>query len=117
MTNTLRQQLKADLTAAMKTQNKPAVMALRAVLAEIDHAEAVDEQRPAWEPILNKSAEVPRKVLTESDIWHIFETEIAARQTAVAEYDQLGQTAEANQQRLELAVLTDYLTRQDRDER
>ena len=114
MTNTLRQQLKADLTAAMKTQNKPAVMALRAVLAEIDHAEAVDDPTPmttSQQVVNTVPAEVPRKVLTESDIWHIFETEIAARQTAVAEYDQLGQTAEAHQQRLELAVLTQYLSK------
>ena len=110
MTSRLRQQLKADLTAAMKTQNKPAVLALRAVLAEIDHAEAVEVQTPTWQQVGNTTPmEVPRKVLTAEDIWGIVVGEMAARQAAVAEYEQLGQTAEAETQRAQLAILQSYL--------
>lgn len=104
----IRTQLKSDLKDAMKRRDQTAVQTLRSLLAEIDNAEAVELSQPV-EPSIGKTNDVARKVLTAVDIRAILQHEIEERQTAIAEYEQYGQHAAAEQLRAEVALIEQYL--------
>gem|GEM_PF-1676359 len=104
----VRARLKAGLTTAMKTRQSAIVSILRTVLAAIDNAAAV-ELPPNFVPVMGQSNDVPRKVLTETQMRDIVRNEIAALQSASAEYEQLGKTEEADTLRIQAAALSEYL--------
>ncbi len=99
----------------MKAKDRPAVSALRATIAAIDNAEAVaptTEQRgQAIEEVSigAGSTEVARLVLTEEDVIRIVQAEADERETAAAEYHQLGRADRADQLTAEAAVLRAHL--------
>jgi uncharacterized protein len=104
----IRARLKAGLTKAMKTRQSAVVSILRTVLAAIDNAEAV-ELPPNFVPGMGQSNDVPRKVLTETQMRDIVHNEIRALQSATAEYEQLGKPEEADTLRNQAAALSEYL--------
>lgn len=107
----IREQMKVDLRNAMKARDTERVTTLRAVLGAIDNAEAVPVDTVAtWvEPVIGKSNDVPRKLLSAKDIHQIIAHEVAERQHASQTYAQLGQTAEAERLQKAAALLATYL--------
>lgn len=104
----IRDRLRADLVAAMKARRIADVAVLRTVLAAIDNAGAV-EAGPVWPPVVNRSADVPRRELTEDDVRAIVAREIAERHDAAAEYRRLGRGDEAERLTAEAELLAPYL--------
>lgn len=107
----IREQMKADLTQAMKARDSLAVTTLRSVLGAIDNAEAipVTEAKIPVEPVIGKSNEAPRKLLTAADIRQILQHEIEDRRAASAEYARLGQPAEAERLQKAAGLIEAYL--------
>ncbi|MBL1079078.1 GatB/YqeY domain-containing protein [Nocardia sp. 2] len=109
-----RTRLRADLKQAMKDKNRPAIAALRSLLAAIDNHEAVDAshvQAGAIEtsPLGLGAAELPRRELTAAEIDAIIKSEYHERITAAAEYDTLtGGADRAATLRAEAAALAKY---------
>lgn len=109
----VRDRLRAALTTAMKSRDATATAALRSALAAIDNAEAVEVGRQS--PMLHGpipgaaaglgAAEVPRRVLTETEMVAVVEAEIAERESAARTYDGLGRRDEAERLRSEAAAL------------
>ncbi|MFN8489577.1 MAG: GatB/YqeY domain-containing protein [Caldilineaceae bacterium] len=108
----IREQMKADLTQAMKARDSLAVTTLRSVLGAIDNAEAipVTEAKFPVEPVIGKSHEAPRKILTADDIRQILQHEVEERRAASAEYARLGQQAEAERLQKAAALIAAYLS-------
>lgn len=94
----VRDRLKVELTAAMRSKDRAAVAALRSALGAIDNAEAVPAPPPPGPgetPIAGAVAgvgatEAARRRLTESDIAGIVEAEIADLRAGADDYDRLG---------------------------
>lgn len=107
----IREQMKADLTRAMKARQADAVEGLRAVLAAIDNAEAVPvDQSAAWvEPVLGQRNEVPRKELSADDIRQIVQREIDERRAASVKYANLGAADEAARLARVADLIADYV--------
>lgn len=110
----LRDRLRTALSAAMKARNRNAISALRATLAAIDNAEAVDATEVRAGAIETSAAglgaaEVARRHLTEADIEQIVRSEVTDRHTAAEEYDRLGRTDHGDKLREEAAALTSLL--------
>ena len=105
------------LTAAMKARDSVAVGALRAVIAAIDNAEAADPAHaPAQQPgpiaggVKGLGAgEVPRRTLGDAEVRAIVEREMAERQDAAAQYDELRRPDAAARLRAEIEVLRPLL--------
>src|SRR5438477_1819566 len=89
----LRARLETDLRAAMRERNKTAVAALRTLIGALDNAGAVPPG-PAWPPVVNKRADVPRRELSEADVDEILRKEEAELARAVDEYRRIGQDYE-----------------------
>jgi uncharacterized protein len=100
--------MKADLLIAMKARQSSAVAALRSMLSAIDNAGAVDVD-PSIVPLVGRSADVPRRVLSEAEVWALLRAEAGARRSAIASYEELGKIEEAARLRAELEVVTRYL--------
>ncbi|MCC6455290.1 MAG: GatB/YqeY domain-containing protein [Caldilineaceae bacterium] len=86
----------ADLKQAMRSQDTIAKLALRAVKTALTEA--------------TKSG--ANHDLTEEQVMAVIQREAKRRREAAAEYDKVGATAPAEQERAELAVLERYLPRQ-----
>ena len=78
----IREQMKVDLRQAMKARDTERVTTLRSVLGAIDNAEAVPVTAisASVEPVVGKSNDVPRKLLSTEDIRQIVTHEIAEPQ-------------------------------------
>ena len=120
MTETsLRQRLREALPAAMKSRDRAATAALRATLAAIDNAEAVEPSAEvagaslAIEQIAVGvgATEVARRALTEVEVEQIVREEVAERETAANEYEQAGYAERAEQLRDESRALAIHLPR------
>lgn len=107
----LREQMKADLTRAMKARQNDTVATLRSVLAAIDNAEAVpvSETTLPSAPVMGQNNEVPRKVLSAGDIRQLVQKEIDERRTASVKYAHLGQTTEAARLQTAATLIATYL--------
>jgi uncharacterized protein YqeY len=112
----LRQRLRDALPAAVKARDRVAVAALRATLAAIDNAEAVD--RPATVdrnlaieriPVGVGAAEVARRVLTEVEVEQIVRAEVAEREAAARDYERADRPERAERLRAEIGVLAAHL--------
>jgi uncharacterized protein len=97
----------------MKERDAVAVRALRSLLSEIDHAEAVDPNiAPTAEPgriaggVAGLGAgEVPRRVLGDEDVRRVVDHAIAERRAAATEYERMGRGDDASRLRAEAEVL------------
>lgn len=107
----LREQMKADLTQAMKARQRATVTTLRSVLAAIDNAEAIPVIEPAFpaEPVLGQQHEAPRKRLSAEDIREIVQREMDAHCAASVKYANLGLQAEAERLQNAATLLAGYL--------
>lgn len=102
MTTPLRDRLRTALPAAMKARDAAAVTALRSALAAIENAEAVPAPAPGDGPsglglpaVGLGATEAARRELDDAEVEQIVRDEVAERFDAAAEYDRLGQLAEA----------------------
>jgi uncharacterized protein len=86
----------ADLKQAMRSQDTIAKLALRAVKTALTEATKSGADHD----------------LTEEKVMAVIQREAKRRREAAAEYDKVGATAPAEQERAELAVLERYLPRQ-----
>lgn len=86
----------ADLKQAMRSQDTIAKLALRAVKTALTEATKTGTHQS----------------LTEDQVMAVIQREAKRRREAAAEYDKVGATAPAEQERAELAVLERYLPRQ-----
>jgi len=104
----------------MRGRDQAATAALRSALAAIANAEAVDAGEHARGAAGSEhfagataglgSAEVARKVLTETEMCDIVRTEIADRQTAVRQYVDGGHGERADRLSAEIRALAAVLT-------
>jgi len=104
----LRERIKSDLPTAMRARETIEVATLRSVLAAIDNAGAVPPG-PAWPPVVGRSADVPRRPLSDADVRKLIHAEADERRTAIPEYERLGKSSDAKRLREELSVLSRYL--------
>jgi uncharacterized protein YqeY len=105
---TIREKLKEALMTAMREKNLEAVAALRTALGAIDNAEAVEPVALSG-PVVNASADVPRKVLTEDDVLEIVRREATDLRKAAVQYDAIGQVKRAEELRLKLKALDAFI--------
>jgi len=111
--DSIRARMRRALVNAMKQRDDAATSALRSALAAIDNAEAlrVGAAAPLADgPIAGAvsgvgAAEANRREVTEEEMVQIVRGEIASRLAAAAEYEQLGEDAQAARLRAEAAVL------------
>lgn len=105
----MEDRLKVDLRAAMKARQSSKVATIRMMLAAIDNAGAVPTSTPAWPPTIGLSKDVPRRELSERQIWELLQAEADNRHSAILEYERLDRQQEAEQLRAEVALFTHYL--------
>jgi uncharacterized protein YqeY len=115
----MRDRLREDLAAAMKSRDRVAITVLRTTLAAIENAEAVDvspreapgagSRHVAGTSVGVGSSDVTRRVLSDADIGAIIREGSDERWQAAAEYEKLGRVDSADALRREAAVLDRYL--------
>ncbi|QIS05207.1 hypothetical protein F5X71_25410 [Nocardia brasiliensis] len=110
----LRARLRDALSVAMKARDRQAISALRATLAAIDNAEAVDIGARRAGSVENSPvglgvAEVARRDLTESDIEQIVRAEITERHTVATQYEGHGRPEQAADLRAQAEALEAHL--------
>jgi uncharacterized protein YqeY len=92
----LAARIDADLKDAMRAQDNIAKLALRAVKTALTEASKSGSDHS----------------LTDSQVMAVIQREAKRRREAAVEYDKVGATVPADQERAELAVLERYLPRQ-----
>ncbi len=118
----LRDAMRADLMTAMKARSAETVAALRAALAAIDNAEAVDvpDQGGAHIPAEQNSmiagattglasSEVPRRALTSADVQVVLGDLMAEYIAEADRYGALNRPEAAEQLRRQAAALSKYV--------
>ena len=114
MSEPLRDRLRAALPAALKARDRATASTLRATLAAIENAEAVDTG-PVRAGAIEASAvgigalEAERRVLTEADVVAIVRAEIAERGRAAEVYETSGHPREAAELRSAAEALAAFL--------
>jgi uncharacterized protein YqeY len=93
----LKDQLQADLTQAMRAQDELSMATLRMALAAVTNAE-----------VSGKEA----RELTDEDVVHVLTSEAKKRREAAESFDDAGATDRADRERAELGVLQRYLPEQ-----
>jgi len=115
----VQQQLRTDLTAAMRARDAVAVAALRSALAAIGNAEAVpvvpdggatsSSEHVAGARVGLGAAEAPRRALSADDVAALVRAEATERGAAAEQMAALGRPEVAERLRAEAAVLARYL--------
>ena len=114
----MRDRLQTGLIEAMKTRDVDAVKAVRSALAAIANAEAVTDTHGTSSPADRSipasvrglgAGDVPRRSISEVDVLDIIGAEVEDRLRSARQYDALGQTAAANELRVQATVLKAYL--------
>lgn len=90
----MKEQLRRDLTAAMKARDKTRVATLRMALAAVMNAEVAGDTA---------------RELSDAEIITVLNREVRKRQEAAETYDGAGRPELAEQERAEQAVLAEYL--------
>jgi uncharacterized protein len=103
----LQTRIRNDLLAAMKQRDTVTTKTLRSLLDALDNACAVP-LTAEHVPVYGGLAEVPRKVVTESEYQAILRSEAAARHAAAIEFEQLGRSEAAARLRDELDIVMRY---------
>jgi uncharacterized protein YqeY len=93
----LKERLRSDLTAAMKSQDKLRTATLRMLLSAITNAEVAGKES---------------RELTDADVLKVLAREAKKRAEAATVYDQNGRGELAANERAEAMVIEDYLPRQ-----
>ena len=107
----IKTRMRADLKAAMAARQSAAVATLRTLIAAIDNSEApAAPQTARTHDFLSGSAEVARLELSREDIDRILHVEIAEREAAATQMDELGQTTRAADLRAASALTRTYLS-------
>jgi uncharacterized protein YqeY len=108
--------LRRALPPALKARDQVAIAALRAAVAAIDNAQAVEVPSAPGSggPIAGAvtglgAGDVPRRELSEDGIAAIVSAELADRRRAAADYEQAGQVDAAARLRAEADVLAAHL--------
>ena len=105
----LKQQLRADLKAAMQGRATGEVRLLRTLIAALDNAEAVPgENTYVPRSFGDPGAEVARRELDEAAVSALLVSEVAARLAAAADYERHGETHEAARLRQEAKLIERY---------
>jgi uncharacterized protein YqeY len=104
----LHERIRADLPIAMRERQTVVVATLRSLMAAIDNAGAVEQGAPTG-PVVGRPADVARKTLSDSDVREIVQAEADERTEAMATYERLGKTTDADRLRKELIVIGRYL--------
>ncbi len=109
----MRLRLQHDLRAAMRGRRVAEVKLLRVLIAALDNAEAVPmtdaHQKYAVLAFGDGSAEVPRRVLSATDVRAILEHEQADRRVAAAELERVGRPDVAAERLAEVDLIAGYL--------
>lgn len=112
----LRDRLRHDLRAAMKSRDPETVSALRALIAAVDNAEAVQPGSPPLSAgaIAHSSpgigsAEVPRRELSAADLGDIVRDLVTEHHSQAVQYRALHQDDAAGRLDRAAAVLRTYL--------
>lgn len=104
--------LRRDLLSAMRGRSSLTVSTLRSLIAAIDNAQAVPvgeaHVRYVVRPFADRSAEVPRRALSEADVQLILEEELAVRIRAATEFECHGKPTDASRLRAEAAIVAHY---------
>ncbi len=95
--STLKDRLRADLTAAMKSRDEIRSSTLRMILTAVTNAEVAGKEA---------------RVLTDDDIVGVLSTEAKKRREAATAFDDGGRVEMAAKERAEAAVIADYLPEQ-----
>ncbi|MFE7227228.1 GatB/YqeY domain-containing protein [Nocardioides sp. NPDC057577] len=95
--STLKDQLRTDLTSAMKARDKHRAGTLRMVMASITEAEVAGKEA---------------KVLTDDEIITILTREAKKRREAATAFADGGRAEQAEKETAEAAVITEYLPAQ-----
>jgi hypothetical protein len=113
------ERLRAVLAEALASRDATAVRAVRSALAAIGNAEAVDRTDSPTTLSTSEhfagaasgigSADVPRRVLSETETRAIVRAEITDRHAAAQQYDALGRGDEATRLRSEAHLLAAVL--------
>jgi uncharacterized protein YqeY len=106
--SSLRTRLSHDLRRAMKERDKVATMTLRSLLEALDNAAAVP-LTSEHTPVIGRSADVPRKAVTEQEYERIVRQEAASLNAAALEFEQIGRSEAAAGVRAELRVVLRYI--------
>jgi uncharacterized protein YqeY len=93
----LKDRLRADLTAAIKSRDETRSSTLRMVLTSITNAEVAGKEA---------------RELTDEDILGVLTSEGKKRREAAEAFEQAGRTEQAAKERAEFDVLADYLPEQ-----
>jgi len=93
----LKDQLRTDLTAAIKAGDQTRKSALRMVLTAVNNAE-----------VSGKAA----RELSDDDVIGVLTSEAKKRREAAEAFDDAGRTESAEKERAEAAVIADYLPEQ-----
>ncbi len=116
MTPPLRQLLRDELSAAIKSRDEVAVSALRSTLGAVDNAEAVAvpaEHHAALPieltPTGTGATEAPRRQLSDRDVADLVRAEIAERAAAARHYEAAGKARRGARLRAEAQVLATVL--------
>jgi uncharacterized protein YqeY len=104
----MRARLRRDLLAAMKSRDSIATATLRCLIAALDNASAVP-MSVLHVPVLGRSGDVPRKILSATECEGILDREAHTRCVAATEYERLGRHEEAARLRAEFAVIERYV--------
>jgi uncharacterized protein YqeY len=95
--STLKDRLRADLTAAMKSRDELRSSVLRMVLTAVTNAEVAGKEA---------------RVLSDEDIVGVLTTEAKKRREAAIAFDDGGRVEMAAKERAEAVVIADYLPEQ-----
>ncbi len=95
--STLKDRLRADLTAAIKSRDELRSSTLRMVLTAVTNAEVAGKEA---------------KVLSDEEVVGVLSTEAKKRREAAIAFDEGGRVEMAAKERAEAVVLADYLPEQ-----
>src|SRR5438067_3175411 len=108
----IKPRLRADLLTAMRARAGVEVAVLRALVAAFDNAEAVElgerHQRYVELNFGDRSAEVPRRRLTQADVESLLAREVSERWDAAAHFREMGQTERADRLTEEAEIVARY---------
>lgn len=105
--------LRREMMSARKRRDQVTVVACRSALAAVANAEAVPSEESAGAVEQAKvgagAADAPRRELSEAEVRAIIAAHLAELDTSVAEYQQVGQPAAAEEVAAQAAALRQAL--------
>jgi hypothetical protein len=103
----MRDRIRADLTNAIRSRDRPRINVLRSALSAIDNAGAVAATDSSEGTV--GYADVARRSLDEAEVMGLIADEMSERETSAGHYLELGLTDQARRLREEADILRAYL--------